>query len=422
MTFTTPDAGAGSASGPASIAVQQRAVEAIDAQLALLRDELIQLADINSGSFHAAGVNTVSAKLAQRFASLGGEAEWLDVPNYRYTDDRGEWRERPVGRALRIRKRPDAPLRVFLCGHLDTVFSAEHPFQTTRTMGDDKLNGPGVADLKGGLLVLWLALDALERSPWRDRIGWEVLMNPDEEIGSRGSAPLLLEAARRNHFGLIYEPAYSDGGLASARKGSGNFDVVVSGRAAHAGRNPEDGRNAIALAASLATSLHGLNGQRDGLTLNVGYLHGGGALNIVPDKCVLKFNVRTSIHEDEHWLLDTVNRLLAEAGQREGYGLELRGAFTRPPKLVTPGIERLQGLLGDCGRQLGFELAFRPTGGCCDGNNLAAAGRANVDNLGVVGGEIHSDREWMRISSLAERGKLSALLLLKLAAGDVSWV
>lgn len=422
MTFSTPDAGAASASGLTSVAVQQQAIADIDSQLQQLRVELIQLADINSGSFHAAGVNTVSAKLAQRFDMLGGESEWLDLPNYRYTDDRGEWRERPIGRALRIRKRPDAPLRVFLCGHLDTVFSAEHPFQTTRTMGDDTLNGPGVADLKGGLLVLWLALNALENSPWRDRIGWEVLMNPDEEIGSRGSAPLLVEAAQRNHFGLIYEPAYSDGGLASARKGSGNFDVVVTGRAAHAGRNPEDGRNAIALAASLATSLHGLNGQREGLTLNVGYLHGGGALNIVPDKCVLKFNVRTSIHEDEHWLLDTVNRLLDEAGRREGYALELRGAFTRPPKLVTPGIERLQGLLGDCGRQLGFELAFRPTGGCCDGNNLAAAGMANVDNLGVVGGEIHSDREWMRISSLAERGKLSALLLLKLAAGDISWL
>ena len=386
-----------------------------------MRDELLCLSNLNSGSFNTAGVDACAARLRQLFAPLGAEAESIAVAPYRYTDDRGEWRERPLGQALRLRKRPDAPLRVFLCGHLDTVFGAEHPFRSARVAGDDRMHGPGVADLKGGLLAMFLALSALEQSPQRERIGWEVLFNPDEEIGSRGSAPLLAEAAQRNHFGLVYEPAYPDGGLASERKGSGNFDIVVRGRAAHAGRNPEDGRNAIAAAAALATELHGINGRREGLTLNVGYVHGGGPLNIVPDRCVLKFNVRTSRHEDEAWLLDTVQKLIDTAGSREGYALELRGGFTRPPKPVSAGTARLQQLLGSCGETLGLQLQFRPTGGCCDGNNLAAQGLANVDNLGVVGGEIHSDREWMRISSLAERGKLSALLLLKLASGELAW-
>lgn len=386
-----------------------------------MRDELLCLSNLNSGSFNTAGVDACAARLRQLFAPLGAEAESIAVAPYRYTDDRGEWRERPLGQALRLRKRPEAPLRVFLCGHLDTVFGAEHPFQSARVAGDDRMHGPGVADLKGGLLAMFLALSALEQSPQRERIGWEVLFNPDEEIGSRGSAPLLAEAAKRNHFGLVYEPAYPDGGLASERKGSGNFDIVVRGRAAHAGRNPEDGRNAIAAAAALAAELHGINGRREGLTLNVGYVHGGGPLNIVPDLCVLKFNVRTSRHEDEAWLLETVQKLIDEAGSREGYALELRGGFTRPPKPVSAGTARLQQLLGDCGETLGLQLQFRPTGGCCDGNNLAAQGLANVDNLGVVGGEIHSDREWMRISSLAERGKLSALLLLKLASGELAW-
>lgn len=396
-------------------------LEWIDAQLPALRQELIGLSNQNSGSFNAAGVNAVGERLAQKFAALGGTIERIEVAPYRHTDDRGEWREHPLGRALRIRKRPDAPLRVFLCGHLDTVFAADHPFQQVRELDADRLNGPGVADLKGGLLVMWLALSALERSPYAARIGWEVLLNPDEEIGSQGSAPLLAEAAQRNHFGLVYEPAFNDGGLAGARKGSGNFDIVVRGRAAHAGRNPEEGRNAIALAAELATALHALNGQREGLTLNLGYVYGGGSVNIVPERCVLKFNVRTRVQEDQRWLLDRVGTLLGEARTREGYGLELRGGFTRPPKPASDGIARLQNLLGDCGRQLGFELQFRPTGGCCDGNNLAAAGLPNVDTLGVVGGEIHSDREWMRVSSLAERSKLSALLLLRLAHGELSW-
>jgi glutamate carboxypeptidase len=393
----------------------------IDGQVPAMREELLHLSNLNSGSFNAAGVDACAARLRQLFAPLGAAAESLPVAPYRYTDDRGEWRERPLGCALRLRQRPDAPLRVFLCGHLDTVYGVDHPFQATRADGDDRLHGPGVADLKGGLLAMFLALSALEQSPQRERIGWEVLFNPDEEIGSRGSAPLLAEAAARNHFGLVYEPAYADGGLASERKGSGNFDVVVRGRAAHAGRNPEDGRNAIAAAAALATDLHAVNGRREGLTLNVGYVHGGGALNIVPDRCVLKFNVRTSRHEDEAWLLDAVQRLLDAANRREGYGLELRGGFTRPPKPVSTGTAYLQSLLGNCGRQIGLQLQFRPTGGCCDGNNLAAAGLANVDNLGVVGGEIHSEREWMRVSSLAERGKLSALLLLRLASGELTW-
>jgi glutamate carboxypeptidase len=399
----------------------ERTMHWIDTQTPALRDELLLLSNLNSGSFNAAGVDAVAERLAPRFAALGGTVERIAVADFRETDDAGNWRSHALGHALRIRCRPDAPLRVFLGGHLDTVFGPTHPFQAARIDGEDRLRGPGVADLKGGLLVMWLALAALEQSPARDRIGWEVLLNPDEEIGSQGSAPLLREAAARNHFGLVYEPAFADGGLAGARKGSGNFDVIVRGRAAHAGRNPEQGRNAIVLTARLAADLQALNGQRQGVTVNVGYVHGGGALNIVPDLCILKFNVRTATRDDEGWLLQTLDRMLAAARNNEGYALELHGGFSRPPKPMSDGIARLQNLLGDCGRSLGIDLQFRPTGGCCDGNNLAAAGLANVDNLGVVGGEIHSDREWMRVSSLAERGKLSALLLLRLAAGELQW-
>ncbi|MBL6751450.1 MAG: hydrolase [Nevskia sp.] len=393
----------------------------IDDRLGGMPDELLRLSNINSGSFNPAGVDACAARMAERFAPLGAQAESIAVAPYAYTDERGQWRERALGHALRLRKRPQAPLRVFLCGHLDTVFGPDHPFQQARTDGADRLHGPGVADLKGGLLVLWLALGALEQSPHRERIGWEVLLNPDEEIGSAGSAPLLAQAAQRNHLGLVYEPAYPDGGLASERKGSGNFDVVVRGRAAHAGRNPEQGRNAISAAARLAGELHALNGRREGLTLNLGYVHGGGSLNIVPDLCVLKFNVRTAHADDEAWLLQALRQAIEAANRADGYALELRGGFTRPPKPVSPGTARLQGLLRDCGAALGLALQFRPTGGCCDGNNLAALGLANVDNLGVVGGELHAPGEWMRVSSIGERARLSALLLLRLASGELDW-
>jgi glutamate carboxypeptidase len=392
----------------------------LEAQAVPLRDELLRLSNINSGSFNADGVNRVSDLLASRFAMLGASAERIDVAPYRSTADDGSLRERPLGRALRLRMRPEAPLRVFLGGHLDTVFGADHAFQQATQAGDDRLHGPGVADLKGGFLVMWLALAALERSPWRERIGWELLCNPDEEIGSQSSAPLLHEAAQRNHLGLVYEPAFPDGNLASERKGSGNFDVIVHGRAAHAGRDHHLGRNAIRAAADFIAALDRLNGQRGGLTVNPGYVRGGGALNIVPDLCVFKFNVRTSQPDDECWMQDQLDGLLTRA-QADGIRFELRGGFTRPPKPFHERNQRLAAMLADCGRALDLDLKFHPTGGCCDGNNLAAAGLANIDNLGVVGGEIHSDREFMRVSSLAERGKLSALLLLRLASGQLTW-
>lgn len=393
----------------------------IRAQLPAQRDELLRLSNLNSGSYNVAGVNAVAARLEALFAPLEAQVERIELPPHEVTDDRGERARFAIGRALRLRKRPDAPLQVFLAGHLDTVFGADHPFQSARVIDEDTLGGPGVADLKGGLLVMLLALSALERSPQRERIGWEVLLNPDEEIGSEGSAPLFREAAARNHFGLVFEPAFPDGNLAGARKGNGNFDLVVHGRAAHAGREPHLGRNAIRAAADCIAALDALNGRREGVTLNVGYVHGGGATNIVPDLCVAKLNVRTGTPEDETWLRAQFDRILADAAAREGYRLELHGKFTRPPKLMTPAIERLAGMIADCGRTLGIELAFKPTGGCCDGNNLAAAGLPNIDNLGVVGGEIHSAREFMRLGSLAERAQLSALLLLRLASGELAW-
>ncbi|HEY0973344.1 MAG TPA: hydrolase [Solimonas sp.] len=386
-----------------------------------LRPTLLRLSNINSGSFNVGGVRTVAEHVAALYEPLSPQIEWLTVAPYRASADDGSRRERPLGPALRLRMHADAPLQVFVGGHLDTVFGIEHPFQNARELDADTLAGPGVADLKGGLLVMWLALMALERSPWRGRIGWEVLLNPDEEIGSAGSAPLLREAAQRNHLGLIYEPALPDGSLASARKGSGNFELIVHGRAAHAGRNPEQGRNAIVATATLIEAVQALNGRRPGLTINPGYVRGGGPLNVVPDRCIFKFNVRTTQADDEAWLLDRLEQIRQSAPQ-DGFRYELRGGFSRPPKPISPPMQRLMDWISDCGRELGTDIRYQATGGCCDGNNLAAYGLANLDNLGVVGRDIHSDQETMRYSSLAERAQVSALLLMKMASRQLQWV
>ncbi|GGB87972.1 hypothetical protein GCM10011352_12410 [Marinobacterium zhoushanense] len=394
-------------------------LEWLDSQHEVMLARTLELAEINSGSLNAEGVNRVRAALQRYTEVLGGEAEVLPVAPFALVDEQGQTRHIPLGDALRIRKRPEAPLQLFLCGHMDTVFPIDHEFQTVRWLDDNTLNGPGVADLKGGLMVMLKALEALERSPYAEKIGWEILFNPDEEIGSPGSAPLIADAANRCHLGLIYEPCMPDGNLAGARKGSGNFSVVVKGRAAHAGREHHRGRNAVRALCDFIAALDDLNGQRDGVTVNPGFIHGGGAVNVVPDTAMARFNIRIERPEDETWCLAKLNSLCTAINTREGINLTLHGGFGRRPKLLSRANQALFELARDCGAQLGMALEWKPTGGCCDGNNLAAAGVPNIDTLGVQGGKIHSADEYMLVSSLTERAKLSALILMRLACGEL---
>lgn len=374
---------------------------------------------INSGSFHLDGLARMCAALQDALADLGADMEVLECDPMSRVTTGGAVETAALGKALRLVKRPDAAVKVFLGGHMDTVFGEDHPFQDVRRLDDHRMNGPGTADLKGGLVVMLTALQALERSPFAPGIGWEVLINPDEEIGSPGSARLLEACARRNHVGLLYEPALANGTLAGARKGSGNFTAVVRGRAAHAGREFHQGHNAIVALAEYTRGLDALNGRREGVTINPGKVEGGGAVNVVPDLAILRFNVRISSPEDRQWVEAQLDALEQALGRRDGIGVQRYGAFARPPKPISLPNERLFAAVAECGRMLGIPIAWQPTGGCCDGNNLAAAGLPNVDTLGVRGGGIHSEREYIILDSLTERAKLSALLLMRLAGGEV---
>lgn len=385
------------------------------AQMALLTE---QWAHINSGSYNLEGLRRMRTVLAEAFAPLGGAAELLPLAPISQVNAAGEVIEVPIAEALSIVKRPEAPVQVLLVGHMDTVYGPEHPFQRVTMLDANTMNGPGVADLKGGLVVMLHALQALEQSPWASQIGWQVLLNPDEEIGSIASDPELKKAAVGKTVGLIYEPALADGTLAGARKGSGNFSITVRGRAAHAGRNPQDGRNAIVSASELSLKLFALNGRRHGVTVNPARIEGGGPLNVVPDLAIVRFNIRTRELADEAWAMDLLEQMVAEINARDGFSATLHGHFTRPPKPMAAPIEKLFALVFACGRELGLEISAKPSGGCCDGNNLWKYGLPNVDTLGVRGANIHSAKEVMYVDSLVERAQLSALLLMKLAQGE----
>ena len=374
---------------------------------------------INSGSYNIDGLRAMRSALADNFHWLGGEQEVIPLPPLMSIDAKGNEVAIPIAEALTIRKRPEAKLQILLVGHMDTVYGIDHPFQQPKFISETILNGPGVADLKGGLVVMLKALEVLERSPWASQIGWQVVLNPDEEIGSISSDPLLKQAAQGKALGLVYEPALADGSLAGQRKGSGNFSIVVHGRAAHAGRNPEEGRNAVVAASKLAVAIAHLNGMREGVTLNVAKIEGGSALNVVPDTAVLRFNIRTHETADEAWVLGEIDGLTERLNACEGYKATRHGFFTRAPKPMAPEIQAIFDMVLDCGQMLGLDIQIKPSGGCCDGNNLWRHGLPNVDTLGVRGANIHSSEEIVYLDSLTERAKLSALLLMRLAKGEL---
>jgi glutamate carboxypeptidase len=368
---------------------------------------------INSGTGNLRGLGEMAGLLADAFAALPGELSLVEPGPAERVESDGRVVSVEHGQHLRLVVRPDAATRMLFTGHMDTVYPVDHAFQTTRDLGDGTVNGPGTADMKGGLAVMLAALRAVEASPARDRIGYDVLINSDEETGSLSSAPLIADMARGKVAALTYEPALADGTLAGARGGTGNFSLVVEGRAAHAGRNPEDGRNALVAAADLTLRLAAAGGP--GLTVNPARIEGGGPNNVVPDRAVLRVNFRpTDAHATERARV-AVDRAAAEVASEHDVTVRVHGGFNRPPKPVDAGSERLFALVGAAGADLGLTIARRATGGVCDGNNIAAAGVPVVDTMGVRGGAIHSPEEFMIVDSLAERAALSALTIVRIA-------
>ncbi|ARS26351.1 hydrolase [Sphingomonas sp. KC8] len=371
-------------------------------------------AAINSGSRNLPGLSAMATELADAFSPLPGDVRLVDAGPVDAIDANGTPTAIHHGRNLHLVVRPQAPVQVLLTGHMDTVFGADHPFQALRWLKPGLLNGPGVADMKGGIAVMLAALAAIETHPLAPRLGYEVVINSDEEVGSSGSAPLIATAARDKIAALTYEPsALPDGTLAGARPGSGNFSLVVTGRAAHAGRNPQDGRNALVAAADLALRLARAAGP--GLSINPAKIDGGGPNNVVPDHAVLRINLRPITPADEIRARALIDAAAANVAADHDVSIHVHGGFGRPPKPMDAAAERLYALVRDCGAQLGLAVGWRATGGVCDGNNIAACGVPVVDTMGVRGGAIHSGEEYLITDSLGERARLSALVLLRLA-------
>ena len=375
-------------------------------------DQVLGWAAVNSGSRNLAGLETMAGLLADAFSALPGVLRLEQPAKVETVDSAGRTVKSEHGRHLHLSVRPTAPLQLLFTGHMDTVFG---PTTRSRKRAGWRTKSwrPRCRRHEGRDRGHAGRAQGGRRSPLGDRLGYEVVINSDEEVGSLASAALLEQSAKGKRAGLTYEPAaLPDGTLAGARPGSGNFGMVVHGRSAHAGRNPEDGRNALLAAADLALRLAAL--RREGLTVNPSRIEGGSPSNVVPDLAVLRVNLRPRTPELEADTKRAIDAIIAAVAAEHDVTIEARGEFGRPPKPLTREAEALFGLVKRAGADLGQAIDWKPSGGVCDGNNIAACGVPVVDTMGVRGGKIHSMEEFLIVESLSERAALSALTILRL--------
>lgn len=348
--------------------------------------------NLNSGSFHPQGLARMADALQEHLALLPGEGERVSLPEQRLPDGT---MFRP-GDLLRRRFHPEAPVQVLFSGHMDTVYGPESPFQRLETLPDGRLRGPGVADMKGGLLIMLEAVRRFAETPEATFLGGEILITADEEIGSPASRPHIEEAAGRHHLGLVFESALPGGELVCQRKGTGLYRLSAKGRAAHTGRDFESGRNAAVAIADLVLEFHGLNESLPEAILNLTGLASPGPVNVVPADASALLNIRLGPGVTPDEVEAELRRKRDEVGgRRPGIELTIEGGINRPPREESAADARLHAYWNAAEKRRGLPLSGkRATGGSSDGNLLAAKGLPHLDGVGIRGGAIHSEEEF----------------------------
>jgi glutamate carboxypeptidase len=348
----------------------------------------------------------VIADLCQsRFEKAGWEVE-------RREHGPGEGQER-LGDLVIGRVEGTGRTRLLMIGHMDTVFDpgtvAERPF---RIEGDRAL-GPGVTDMKGGLLTGFFAVETLLTAGFDGFGRITYINNPDEEIGSVWSRETILAEAANADVALVLEGARENGDIVSSRKGVLDVRLEITGRAAHAGVEPERGRNAVLEAAHKTIAIQALNGRWPGVTANVGVVRGGTRPNVVAEHCEIELDVR-SPHEDSFREASEAVRRIAETHTVPDVTVEMFSHGWHRPMEKKEGGARLASLAIQVASELGFELRDAATGGASDANTTSGAGVPSLDGLGPIGGDDHGPNEWLDLSSVVPRISLLAGIVSRL--------
>jgi len=365
---------------------------------------LAEMVNTDCGTYSPDGVNRIADLCEQGFRAGG----W-DVDRRRHQPADGE---RQLGDLVVGRLAGDGGPLVLLIGHMDTVFpdgtAAERPFR----LDGGRATGPGVDDMKGGLLAGIVAVESLQEAGFRDFSRIVYVCNPDEEIGSPFSKPVIRELAGEADVCFVLEAGRENGNIVSARKGTTDFVIEIVGRAAHAGVEPHKGRSAILEAAHKVLALHGLNGRWPGVTVNAGVIAGGTRPNVVADRCRLEVDLRAVDDGSFDAASEEITRI-GEANTVDGVTATVRALEAHRPMQKTEPTARLVALAQHIARDLGFEVRDQATGGASDANTTAGMGVPTLDGLGPVGGGAHGPDEWLDVTSVVPRVTMLAALIAR---------
>ncbi len=376
-----------------------------------LVEQLRRLVDIPTGHNHTEGLNEVRGILVDRLHAIGAEITLVPgqkKPTWLLGGSSGDTPPTAVCAKLV----PGLP-RILFAGHIDTVFDPKGDFRSFVVAKDGQsAKGPGVVDMKGGLITTITALEALHAEGIA--ASWTFALTSDEETGSYNSEHTLREQARKHDVGLVMEPALPGGELVVERLGSGQFMIETHGRSAHVGRAFETGVSAVLKLAQALVEVGKMPDIEKGRIINIGPVHGGEATNAVPHHARAWGNVRFPSKEVADELESMLQALTTPDDAMPA--LRLETSFNRPAKPMTPEVEQLALAARSAAESLGQKLPFAKTGGVCDGNILQSVGLPCIDTLGVRGGGLHTTDEWIELDSLVERSQLMAVLVSRLSA------
>jgi glutamate carboxypeptidase len=358
------------------------------------------LVNIDSGSYHKEGVDRVGRMLTNAFKQIGFKVAIFKQERY--------------GDHLLFTHPHAFDPKILLVAHIDTVFpvgtAAVRPFQLIGT----RAYGPGVIDMKGSLVSCLYAIKALvdAQSPALKQVA--ILMTSDEEIGAPSGREIIEKIGVGKKAVLVMEPARKDGSLVTARRGGGRYTLNVTGRAAHSGVEPEKGRSAIEELAHKIMKLHALSDYESGISVNVGVIEGGTAVNTVADRAKAKVDIRISRLEQAE-PLDRDIRRICGTPDVDGTTIELKGGITRPPMERNAQTVALFQLIQQVASTIGLELTETATGGSSDASFTSALGIPTIDGMGPVGGFPHSEKEYLRVDTMQERTLLLAKVIERLS-------
>lgn len=374
--------------------------------------DLEHLVSIDSGSYSPEGVNRIAAWTVRRLTGLGFEVDRSPVTA---PDQDTHFGDLVVGRLRGRLPAEQGGRRILLAGHLDTVFDDGTAAQRPFTRNGPLAHGPGVSDDKGGLLAGLTAVELLLRRRMTDFAEIVFLATPDEEIGSPASRPVTAELAAAVDYGLGLECARENGDLVIARKGVADFLITITGRAAHAGIEPERGANAALAAAHLLIVCQQMNGRWGDVTVNVGMIRAGSRINIVCPEAELHVEVRSSTGSGIQRARQAIEAAAAHLTV-PGTTATVRQTEACPAMEDTPASRTVFAHAREAGAELGLDLGAAATGGVGDANTIAGAGVPTLDGLGPVGGGDHSPQEWLDVTTVPPRVALLAALITALGS------